>query len=92
MKPLHMKTIGLVGLVSVLTLGGCTDETVAYEAAKNAGWTEISIKEGRFADYFACTSDLDEVPYLLEGKNPAGKPAQALVCCGAFVKACTIRY
>ena len=84
------KTFGLVGLVAALTIG-CSDESDALNAARSAGWDNVRITDSSYAFQLDCQDG--EKAYYIDGTNPAGKHASAIVCCGFdSYKGCTIRY
>ena len=84
------KALGLVGIVSALSLPGCSNPVDAVNAAHSAGWQKVAITD---SSYFNFTCGRGEMGYDISGINPAGQPSRATVCCGTTVfKGCTIRY
>ncbi len=85
------KTMGLIGAVmAALGIAGCSSEQSAVSAAREAGWSEIRVVD-KSPINFRC--DAGEMAYRIIGRNPAGRNAEATVCCGyTKLKGCTMRY
>lgn len=89
-----MQRIFLVGMcVAIVGCGELVDKSSAVQAAENAGWSEVKVIEqhGIAPTFYGCSKD-DSVAFEIRGKNPAGKSADATVCCGLVFKSCTVRY
>ena len=87
------KTLGTVvaGLAALSMSVGCSDNTDATSAARNAGWTDVRVTDSSYIN-FTCSEG--EKAYAISGNNPQGVKTSATVCCGhtTIMKGCTIRY
>ncbi len=78
----------LAGLL--VSLAGCADEQDAVQAVQILGWSD-TVVDGRAYVHWGCGQD-DTTQFHVHGKDAAGRPAKAIVCCGAgFGKGCTAR-
>lgn len=80
-----MKDMQLV--VLALLLGACTNEHDSRHALEAQGFTEIELTGYVWA---ACGED-DVFSTGFTAVNPAGRPVDGVVCCGAL-KSCTVRW
>ena len=79
--------------ITLAALTACSDEEKALNAAHSAGWgKDTTVTSSSYIFDFTCAES--EMAYEISGKNAAGKPATATVCCGYMTlsKGCTIRY
>lgn len=77
-------------------VAGCgefVEPSNAIRSAESAGWSEVRVTEqhGMAPVFYGCGKD-DSVAFGIVGKNPAGKRANATVCCGLIFKSCTVRF
>jgi hypothetical protein len=79
----------IVGIIAAVA--AADDPTAATHTLETEGWSDIHVYDSGVATGFEGCSDDDGIYYRATGKNPAGKEAKALVCCGAILKACTVR-
>lgn len=67
------------------------DFTAPLRAVESSGYTNVKVLSGSsFAPFSGC-SDSDGLTYKAEATNAQGARVKLLVCCGAVVKACTVR-
>lgn len=85
--------LGLGMTVAALLFRGGTPDELGCEAVISMnGWSRCEMVEHKiFAVGLQGCSDSDGHAYLVRGTNAAGNPASALVCCGTFLKSCTVR-
>lgn len=86
-------SIGLllvIGFFSCIAIsaGGCEDKPKAATVLDNEGYTEVTFTGYKWG---AC-ADSDNYHTGFRAKNREGKVVEGVVCCGAFLKSCTIRY
>ncbi len=82
-----MKKIFALLVISMVLLA-CTDETNARHALESQGFTDVKMTG---YVYGACSDD-DDTHTGFTAKNPQGHPVSGVVCCGYFLKNCTIRW
>jgi hypothetical protein len=75
-------------LIGILMLLGCTDESATKETLRKSGFSEV---ETLGYDAWACGKD-DTYSTKFRAKNPQGVVVEGVVCCGAWAKACTVRF
>jgi hypothetical protein len=90
-----MKTLPIV-LVLLFGLSGCgylVSKQDALSAARKAGLKNARVFESHqlAPAWFGC-SENDSAGFEVEGINTNGERVEAIVCCGALLKGCTIRY
>ncbi len=78
----------IICLFLISFLGACTDESATLETLRKAGYSDAKTTGYK---YFAC-SDSDDTHTGFVAKNPKGETVEGVVCCGYFMKACTIRF
>jgi hypothetical protein len=77
---------------AVATCSGVSNSDMGKHALEEEGWKDVFITEsGPVVLGLQGCGDDDSVYFEATGKNPAGKDAHALVCCGVVFKACTVR-
>lgn len=87
----RMKIGALVMILLLLLLpglGGCTNNSDAYRALDNAGYSDIKTTG---YSWFACGQD-DWYSTGFTATNPKGKVVSGTVCSGVFTKGATIRF
>lgn len=78
---------------AALAISGCVEPSRAVSAMESAGYTNITVTDRHdFAPEFAGCSESDGVAFDVTATNPAGKRTTATVCCGYWLKGCTIRH
>lgn len=81
----------LIAIVA-LCAAACADDSEATKAVEILGWSDVVVDD--HADVFVpgCGRD-DNTRFKVHGKNAAGQPVHAIVCCGGglIAKACTVR-
>lgn len=82
--------LAICGLVVLFS--GTADSDMGKHALEESGWKDVYITESGATLWGlqGCAND-DSVYFEATGKNPAGQDAHALVCCGLFLKSCTVR-
>lgn len=101
MSPRHRQRAAIVGCLIVAGLLGGTslyclgqpDDLGCRTARTAAGWQACVEKEHRVVAVgltSGCSAE-DAHAYEVVGVAADGRPAEAVVCCGAIVKACTVR-
>jgi hypothetical protein len=77
----------ILGILCLLSLFGCTNESRAQKILDQEGYTEVS-----FTGYkpFACSED-DSTKTGFSATSQSGSIVTGVVCCG-LMKGCTIRY
>lgn len=83
-----MKKLFAIIAVSMLCLGGCTNESKTVEALENAGYTKIQTKG---YSLFGCGENDGMYHTKFEATNPNGKRVKGTVCCG-MMTGCVIRF
>lgn len=85
-----MLTLCVLGLVvgTAMQCVGCAAPDASKSTLQKAGYTDIRI-EGWAP--LQCSDD-DTYSTGFRAKNPRGDVVEGVVCCGAFSKACTIRF
>lgn len=83
-----MIRLGLLFLLLVGTLSGCTNSSDAHRALESSGYTDVRITG---YDFFACSED-DFFHTGFAAKNPNGVEVQGTVCSGLLFKNATIRF
>jgi len=78
----------IIGVISVLALNSCTDETEAQRILSANGYTNIEFT-GRA--WFAC-AESDTYATGFKAKGPTGQSIEGAVCSGLFWKNSTIRF
>jgi hypothetical protein len=59
-------------------------------ALKAAGYADIAVKPGSLVgEWVGCAKE--EIAYEATATNVRGEHVPLLVCCGAFIKGCTVR-
>jgi len=91
------KIIGFFALLALVSsLSSCgymVSEDDALAAAKRAGLKDVSMKSAhQLAPTWNGCSDSDSAGFKVTGVNGNGERVDAVVCCGALFKGCTIRY
>lgn len=72
----------------LLALTSCTDENATRRTLEASGYSEVRIRP-------KVTTGCGEHDLYwtgFEASNPRGQRVQGTVCCGAFVKGCTVRF
>lgn len=87
-----MRTILTVIALLTVGCGEFVDDSRALKAVETAGYTKAVItgKHGMAAGWNGCGKD-DAVAFDIAATNPIGKPVAITVCCGLWMKSCTIR-
>ena len=86
----------LVFVASMILLCGC-GEAVGKDRAKDtleaAGYSDVKVtaQHGIAPALYGCSDD-DAVAFEAVATNPAGKRVATTVCCGLFLKSCTVRH
>ncbi len=76
----------LLGITTLLV--GCTAPTISHKTLDDAGYTDIHA--GGWA-WLECSGD-DMFSTEFRARNVNGKQVDGVVCCGLFLKGCTIRH
>ncbi len=86
-------SLGFFSLLALASCGEFVDPSKAVSAAESAGFTDVRMvqQNGITPSWDGCSSG-DGVAFHMSGKNPIGKQTAFLVCCGTWVKGCTVRY
>jgi len=75
-------------IILILWMMPWTNEADTRRALRYSGFTDI---QTRGHGFFACMSDWSATEF--EATNPVGmKQVPGVVCCGLFMKACTVRW
>jgi hypothetical protein len=82
----------VIAFMAFVTCNATGDTAQATHVLAEAGWSDVAVEHSGVAWGWEGCAKGDSVFYEARGTNPAGKPARALVCCGAIVKACTVRF
>lgn len=80
----------LVGLFTFIAIsaGACENRPKASAVLDNEGYTDIE-----FTGYaWGACAESDNYHTGFRAKNAKGKVVEGVVCCGAVLKSCTIRY
>jgi hypothetical protein len=77
----------LLALVTLFVLTACVDEGKATEILSSHGYTEIQITG---YNMFSCSED-DTFKTGFTAKTITGQITSGTVCCGLFMKGCTVR-
>jgi len=83
-----MKRMTSLVALLLLVLCSCTNSGATVRALKNQGFTDI--RPGGYA-WFACSGD-DTWQTKFTATNPRGERVSGTVCCGLFLKDCTVRW
>ena len=90
-----MKTTFFVVVCAVLLVacGEFVSSDAAVRAAVSSGIVDprITGKTVALASFAGCAKE-DGVAFDVTGKNASGERVEAVVCCGVWFKACTVRY
>lgn len=78
----------IILLLFALLFASCTDEEQARRVLENQGYTKIQITGYK---HFSCGKD-DSTSTGFNAMSPADKPVSGVVCCGLWLKNCTIRF
>lgn len=80
-------------VISLATCGAWVDDADGLRAAKSSGIVDprITGKTVALASFAGCAKE-DGVAFDVTGKNASGERVEAVVCCGVWFKACTVRY
>jgi hypothetical protein len=83
-----------VALFVVAGFGSCvyvlrTGPEKARATLEKSGYTDVVVLD---QDYLAGCAESDAVNRRFRARNPAGKVVEGRVCCGAFLKDCTVRF
>ncbi len=80
-------------VISLATCGAWVDDADGLHAAKSSGIAEprITDKTTAFVWLAGCAKG-DDVAFDITGKDASGERVEAVVCCGTWFKACTVRY
>jgi hypothetical protein len=85
---LRIRALVALLLIALLALSAsCTDEVGARRALQRSGYTEI-----RLEGWAGCSCNGYETGTSFRAKNPAGQEVEGVVCCGYFLKGCTVRF
>lgn len=83
----------IISGIFLSSLGSCVDESRALNAMKSSGWTDLRLVDRtNFLAPFAGCGGEDAAAFQYSGKNPAGTISTTTVCCGIWLKGCTIRF
>lgn len=93
-------TVGTIfGVIFVVALsalmagqGAFVDASAATHSLETQGYSSVRIvdRHNYFASWNGC-GEGDVVAFECTAKNPAGKDARVTVCCGWWLKDCTVR-
>jgi hypothetical protein len=72
--------------------GACVDASTATRSLETQGYSAVRVTDRHnwFPVWNGC-ADGDAVAFDCAAKNPAGRDAQVTVCCGWWLKSCTVR-
>lgn len=88
MKNLIRGLMLVAAIFAGLYAGGCTNEEASRKALVSSGFSAIE-----FTGYsWGVCSDSDTYATGFTAKNPAKMMVEGTVCCGAFLKGCTVRF
>ena len=77
-------------IFATLGLAACAQQSDAVSAVNLLGWSDVVVDDRSDVLSFGCGDD-DTTKFDVHGKDAAGRPAKASVCCGALFKGCTVR-
>lgn len=74
--------------MTLFQVANCTDEPEARRVLADEGYSDV-----RFTGYAwgACSKD-DTSHTGFRARAPSGRDVEGVVCCGALLKACTVRH
>jgi hypothetical protein len=75
-------------LGALFTTGACTDEDASREALRKSGYKQVEITGYR---PFQCGRD-DAFSTGFRATSPGGERVEGTVCCGRWLKGCTVRF
>jgi hypothetical protein len=72
--------------------GACVDASTATRALETQGYSAVRVvdRHNWFASWNGC-SEHDAVSFDCAAKNPVGREVRVNVCCGWWLKDCTVR-
>lgn len=73
---------------ALLAFIGCTDEDATKRHLHNQGYTNVATTGYAFGN---CSKD-DTYATEFHAVSPTGSYTEGAVCCGLFLKGCTIRF
>lgn len=74
-------------LTLLVGLAACANEPATRRTLEASGFTDVRITDS----WWGCSqSDLYWTGFA--ATNPRGQRVEGVVCCGAFVKGCTVRF
>ncbi len=71
-----------------IALSGCTSEDETRRTLDALGYTDV--RTHGYA-WFACSQE-DTFQTEFSATNPNGRKVHGVVCCGAFLRKCTVRF
>lgn len=77
-----------LAILSMLILTGCTDAESTIDTVQKQGFTNVVV-DGYSP--FSCGND-DKMSTGFTATNPKGDVVSGVVCCGWFIKGCTVRW
>ena len=84
--------IRLLIIMSCFFRGFLVRRAVGLHAAENGGFSEARVTDAKhvLVGFRGCDMH-DAAGFLMSATNPAGKPAEIIICCGWPFKGCTVR-
>lgn len=79
-----MRALVMFALLAV----SCTDADAALDTLDKAGFTDVSLTGWK---PMSCSEE-DFSSTGFAAVNSQGKPVEGVVCCGLFLKSCTVRF
>lgn len=87
--------VAIIGIIFLSLFRGLLSSNSGFDAVSNVetmGFTEVEVTGSKYVavGWRGCGDD-DSVAYEITAKNPTGNKVNVLMCCGMWLKGCTVR-